>query len=722
MSASHSDAIGDLRLRLLANGYEPLPIIAPSEPVKSAGKRPRLDGWRAMEITPGAVRAWSRDYPRDINTGIRCGQIIGLDVDILDTELVEEVEQMAVAMLGATPLRRIGRAPKLLLAYRAAELMAKAETPEFFFPDGQKAQVEVLAGGQQFVSHGTHPETRQPYVWTHLAPEEVQLADLPAISTSRIRAFLAAAGAVIRERGGRTAKEMQPTPEPRPARPAATGNGGGFFREVNTRALADCDAWVRQVFPRARWQPNGATPPGAWRVASEDLGRGLEEDISIHPIQGCQDFGTREAMTPIDLVMQHMGAPDATKAALWLCDVLRVDPAALGWKGGKGKQEAPPQRSMDGDAVVMPPSQKPAGKGEAPLPLIYFGEVAPCLDAADFVEGVLTEEAMSVVYGPSNCGKTFFVSDLALHVATGKAWRGREIEAGGVIYCALEGAHGIANRVAAWRAHYGYEGVQVPFAVVPVSINLLDPDADRARLVATIAIAAVNMGVPVKLIVIDTLSRAMAGGNENGPEDMGALVASADFIRQACKAHICFIHHSGKDEARGARGHSLLRAATDTEIEISRQDSQSPSVARVTKQREMEIEGEFVFKLATMELGTNRRGKPVTSCVVEVVECEAAPKQQRKAAKLPDGAQIALDSLSQAIGEHGARRTHASLPPGILTVMESEWRRAFYARLGDDPAETKKKAYQRATAALQGRRVAIIQDGFAWVVRQEASK
>src|SRR5690606_17921086 len=112
------------------------------------------------------------------------------------------------------------------------------------------------------------------------------------------------------------------------------------------------------------------------------------------------------------------------------------------------------------------------------------------LDAADFVEGLLIETAMSVVYGPSNCGKTFFMTDLALHVATGRPWRGKEIEPGGVIYCALEGSHGISNRIAAFKMANGLEGVEVPFAVVPVAINLLDPEADRSKLVETVRIAA----------------------------------------------------------------------------------------------------------------------------------------------------------------------------------------------------------------------------------------
>ncbi len=364
---------------------------------------------------------------------------------------------------------------------------------------------------------------------------------------------------------------------------------------------------------------------------------------------------------------------------------------------------------------------KPEGP-VSPLPLIFFEDIKANLDAADFVEGLLIETAMSVVYGPSNCGKTFFMTDLAMHVATGRAWRGKEIEPGGVVYCALEGGHGISNRIAAFKREHGPEGVEVPFAVVPVAINLLDPNADRERLVEAVKAAAEHMGVPVKLIVIDTLSRALAGGNENAPDDMGALVASADYIRQALKAHICFIHHSGKDQAQGARGHSLLRAATDTEIEISRADNDSPSVAKVTKQRELEIEGNFVFTLRQVELGKNRRGKPVTSCVVEASDAavSACP------ARIPEGARIAFDALCEAIIASGTTAGHSGtsaghlrdIPPNVRAVPVDLWRQEFYARSHADSPEAKRKAFQRAVSALRSAgQVAVFNDK-AWLTEE----
>lgn len=348
------------------------------------------------------------------------------------------------------------------------------------------------------------------------------------------------------------------------------------------------------------------------------------------------------------------------------------------------------------------------------LPLIYFEDVKVNLDAADFVENVISEGAMSVVYGESNCGKTFFMSDLALHVAAGMMWNGRAVEQGGVIYCALEGAHGISNRVAAFRQHHGLEDATLPFAIIPVSVNLLDPAADTTKLIEAIQAAAKKMQMPVKLVVLDTLSRALSGGNENAPDDMGALVNSIDKIRQATGAHVCGIHHSGKDAARGARGHSLLRAATDTEIEISRADPQSPSVAVVKKQREMEIEGTWAFSLQTVELGLNRRNKPVTSCVVIPL---AAPAKKTTGPKLNDWERLALTAIQEVIGERG-EMGYGSLPR-VKVIPVDTWKDRWFGRASIDDPVTKRVTWGRTKKRLINLRIVGFMEEKVWLIQED---
>ena len=353
--------------------------------------------------------------------------------------------------------------------------------------------------------------------------------------------------------------------------------------------------------------------------------------------------------------------------------------------------------------------------GETPLPVIWFRDVLPATDTADLVEDLLCERQMSVVYGESNCGKTFFMMDIALHVAMGRAWRGREVEQGAVIYVACEGGFGSRNRVSAFRQFHGLNGQDIPFALVPSTIDLRSEDADTERLIALIKQAEEHIGQPVKLVVIDTLSRAMAGGNENASDDMGRLVINADAIRQATSAHFCFIHHSGKDAAKGARGHSILRAATDTEIEVARDPDAKISVAKVTKQRDIAGDGEFPFGLEQVALGANRRGKAITSCVVTEVETTT----HKRRVHLTPNEQRALQELHNVLADKAIPiRNHRHIP-NCDACYATHWRERLkqvgVTQRHEDDKE--RMNWKRIVEGLDNKGVIRTCDEFVWVVK-----
>src|SRR5690606_41941058 len=86
----------------------------------------------------------------------------------------------------------------------------------------------------------------------------------------------------------------------------------------------------------------------------------------------------------------------------------------------------------------------------------------------------------------------------------------------------------------------------------------LNPDADTERVIKLAEEVAKR--APLKLIVIDTLSRVIAGGDENGPVDMTAFIKNVDRIRRATGAHIMIVHHTGKDAARSEEHTSELQS------------------------------------------------------------------------------------------------------------------------------------------------------------------
>jgi hypothetical protein len=330
-----------------------------------------------------------------------------------------------------------------------------------------------------------------------------------------------------------------------------------------------------------------------------------------------------------------------------------------------------------------------ASVAQAPK-VLYLDQLDTLPEPRDFVEGLLCDGQVSVIFGDTNIGKTYLAIDLGMHVALGRSWQGRDVERGGVVYVAAEGGGGIKRRIRAFQQHHGIRPADAAFAVITETINFRD-DKSVDGLIRLVPEIAKRLGVPVRLIILDTVSRALAGGNENAPDDMGALVRNIDRVRAQTRAHVTGIHHSGKDDSRGARGHSLLKAAIDTEIKIERPDGPHGVIeARVTKQRDLEIAGVISFKLLQVELGTDRRGKTITSCVVETVAWRPS---------LTETEQDATEILKQMLFE--APET---------TVPIAEWRKAVMSRqdvLPGQNGDTRKKQWQRMLASLKKKGVIV---------------
>ncbi len=276
-------------------------------------------------------------------------------------------------------------------------------------------------------------------------------------------------------------------------------------------------------------------------------------------------------------------------------------------------------------AALLEDAREPAPPG-LPLSVAFADELPEAFTPPDeLVEGVLTAGDGSVLYGDSNSGKTFFVIDMAAAVARGVQWMGRNTEPGLVVYLAAESPASVRSRLQAYQKHHG---VRVPnFAIVQSPIDLFDGDADTEAVIAVVRQLERQRGQKVRLIVGDTLARLSAGANENAGQDMGLVVRRFDRIRTACNAHFLLIHHSGKAAANGARGWSGIRAAVDTEIEVT--DSPTGRCAEITKQRDLSTKGERIgFRLDTVTLGTTKWGAAATSCVV--VPADAPDKPQGK--------------------------------------------------------------------------------------------
>jgi hypothetical protein len=284
---------------------------------------------------------------------------------------------------------------------------------------------------------------------------------------------------------------------------------------------------------------------------------------------------------------------------------------------------------LEGLTAAIPPDRRELNEAVAvaTFALLWYSAMESVVHQQQLVKGLLLAGSLVVVFGESNTGKTFWILQLALVVASGARWRGRRVHQGLVIYVAGEGAASVRARVAAYRKEHP-ESTDLPFAIIAQPVDFLSPES-IAALIATIRGAESACGSKAVLIVIDTFSRAMPGGDQNSAQDVGGVVANADLIRTEIGACVAFIHHAGKDPAKGARGSSALRAAADTEVLI--EGTTGTRTATVTKQRDLECGAVMPFELVPVDIGNDPDDNtPITSCVVKQLDAEttAAPVLQ----------------------------------------------------------------------------------------------
>jgi hypothetical protein len=262
---------------------------------------------------------------------------------------------------------------------------------------------------------------------------------------------------------------------------------------------------------------------------------------------------------------------------------------------------------------------------KAPPPrLIELGftvkEACAHTDLPYLVKEMFDRGQVIVLWGAPGSGKTFVALHLASHIGAGLAWAGRRVKRGIVFYiCAESTRKRLENRVIVLREKYP-ELTDALVFFVPVQLNLLSGASDLEDVLAACKALESQMGEQVALIVVDTLSVTFGGGDENGPEDMGLYVSNIKRLKDITGAAVLIVHHSGKDESRGMRGHSALLGALDAELIVEKLDATPGWPSRMLKSGKLR-EGQsnadiFPFDLEVRSLGLDPDGDVVSTCVV----------------------------------------------------------------------------------------------------------
>lgn len=231
----------------------------------------------------------------------------------------------------------------------------------------------------------------------------------------------------------------------------------------------------------------------------------------------------------------------------------------------------------------------------------YIGESLNQPRREWLVEDLLHKGAVSVLYGATGTGKTFVAMDLAMSVATGTPFMGRNVSKGNVFYVISEGRGTFSDRAHAWLKSRGLSRADLRgrFCVWPGTFKLGRGD-DQGRLRESIR--EMLPDGEVNLIALDTLAMNFVG-DENSNGDMTKFFEDLGELSVEFGAGVMAVHHTGHRSPLQERGGSALRCSVDTSMCLLKPSGAGLNrVLKCSKQREADEFGQIAVELERVRL------------------------------------------------------------------------------------------------------------------------
>lgn len=212
-------------------------------------------------------------------------------------------------------------------------------------------------------------------------------------------------------------------------------------------------------------------------------------------------------------------------------------------------------------------------------------------DPAWLIPNMIPSTGTGMIYGESGSFKSFIALDMALSLAFGVPgqWGAPPVK-NDVLFMAGEGP--VATGKKRWPAWMEWQGIEfrndhrffikdrVPFFTDTQAWEHVKEDLTLLK-------------AKPALIVIDTMTRLLTGMDENSAKDASMIT---NFMEQLARYYECFvlaIHHTGKDQNKGARGSSAFYANMDAVI--STKLRQGGTELRVRKQKDADVSDEISY-------------------------------------------------------------------------------------------------------------------------------
>lgn len=602
--------------RLWALGYARIvPVIPPDAQVSenstlykrvntrqdARGKLPGVKGrnglWHSWDWTQHVTDPddFARWEAMGAGAGIVTGDgLLAIDADTTDEALAKTIRDAIKDHLGATPIR-VGRYPKALYLIRVTDPYAYRRI-DFGAADehGNYERVEILSDRKFFVAEGTHPKTGKPYTWPR---ELVPYDDLPLFRPEQIDALMDAL---------------------RTALPAASKvhiEGGGET-PINQAALRG-DA--KTVAKAVRATPNiSAYFPT--REAYRDMGYAIKAAITDDReafdlwAEWCDRWEDGTNDPDIMRADWQRMKPPFRRGAGWLYE--QAERYSGGHFTAVNAHFEPVAQSAPSPFDLQAEAEREEAQTDL-YPILTINELANRPPPTFLIDRHIPDVSVGFLYSAPGVGKSFMALDMALCIAHGlETWQGEKVTTQdgkrAVVYIAAEGSFDLGLRIKAWHAARGLTPGDAPFYVIETTIDFMQPE-DVAKLDRTVR----SVGKAVAFVVVDTVSRAMPGADENAQKDMTLFVRACDAVRDRFKCAVLGVHHASK--SGDLRGSTVLRGAGDYVMRLEKRTGTIRAL-EMEKQKAAPDGWTSQFSFAVWSLGEG-----VSSLVVERVDGDTLP-------------------------------------------------------------------------------------------------
>jgi len=527
------------------------------------------------------ISEWWDNQP-DCNIGLAAGQHSGcwiLDVDGEDGRQDLEALIAKHGELPITPVQKTANGRHYFWAWPdSVEIRNTGKLIKHTAPPGGKAGgLETRGnGGYVVLAPSLHPDTGLPYEWL-VRPSQTPLAQAPQWLIEFV-----------------TSKPEKPDSLAKMPTIAHnfSASGGIVSRRWVEKMIAECLDAVRGAGEGSR---NNQLNISALRIGHCVPVFLAQNDAinALHAAGLAAGLPSSETMATIASGLAKGMAEPFREASQQEIEAYKA--AKLAAEGRTAPQAAATGESFDPETGEIIEAAQPAPEKPSKYSLVDFDNIISRKPPNWVIDRVFPEKSFGIIYGAPKKGKSFVALDMALCVASGLPWHGHEVRRGNVLYIVGEGLGGLGKRLKAWKAHNQPES-EIAFYGLVTRVNMRAPE-DVAEILK--AISAIKSDF--SLIIIDTVARALLGGDENSATDIGEFIAGCDLIKDATGAAVIGVHHTGKDEERGMRGSSAMLAGLDTCILVKRTDNNL--IVKMEEQKDAEPIEDMAFEMVKINTG-----------------------------------------------------------------------------------------------------------------------